>query len=683
MKFVWLQDGYRSNERAVFKLENNKACDTLTVCAADFFRVFLDGKMSSYGPERTAAGFIRPRDISVRGVKNIDIEVAGYNESCYACDFQKPFFGAEAKKDGKIVYGTDDFSCVTPNEFVRTLTRYSGQRGFVESTDFHNEGVTERKTVEVKAPVIIKPLGDFADYREIPLRFIEKSAFFGFENHSKTYRETTEDYVKPAGETDPMDLKKRFAEGEFVSYDYEFENENTGFLSLEINADGECEIFAVMDEYLPDGKWTTFRRGGTNDFIHAVAPEGRWKFLSFEPYSFKYLKVLIKGNARVTPSFIALDNANPSCVKVSGNEKFKKIFDAAERSFRQNALDIFMDCPSRERAGWLCDSFFTAKAERLFFGNNKIERAFLENILISKTEELDPAMLPKCFPSQHKKDHYIPNWAMWFVVELHDYLARTGDRSLVDQAKERVYNLIKFFDKYVNEFGLLEDLESWVFIEWSVCNTPDYITGVNFPSNMLFAYTLEKTAELYGDDKLRARSEKMRETVLALSYNGEFFVDNAVRNDKGKLVCIGDHTSETCQYYALYTGLCPDQAFKKRMIEDFGPLRTDAYPNVGKSNMFIGNYLRFLWLCDIGENDRVVDECLEYFAIMAEKTGTLWEHDSPTASCNHGFASVAAAILLRCVCGYLTVKDGKPVFDPNFKPGKDYGVKVEFDYDEN
>ena len=31
------------------------------------------------------------------------------------------------------------------------------------------------------------------------------------------------------------------------------------------------------------------------------------------------------------------------------------IYDAALESFRANALDLFMDCPSRERGGWLCD----------------------------------------------------------------------------------------------------------------------------------------------------------------------------------------------------------------------------------------------------------------------------------------------------------------------------------------
>lgn len=34
-----------------------------------------------------------------------------------------------------------------------------------------------------------------------------------------------------------------------------------------------------------------------------------------------------------------------------------------------------------------------------------------------------------------------------------------------------------------------------------------------------------------------------------------------------------------------------------------------------------------------------------YYLRMAEKTGTLWEHDMPSASCCHGFASYVAVLL--------------------------------------
>ena len=121
--------------------------------------------------------------------------------------------------------------------------------------------------------------------------------------------------------------------------------------------------------------------------------------------------------------------------------------------------------------------------------------------------------------------------------------------------------------------------------------------------------------------------------------------------------------------------------YSKRIIEEFGPLRPeDRYPEIGRSNMFIGNYLRFFYLADVGEYDRVITECLEYFKKMEERTGTLWELDSPTASCCHGFTSVAAELLLRCAIGYKTVKGGKMILDENFKPQKDYGVKVKYKY---
>ena len=48
---------------------------------------------------------------------------------------------------------------------------------------------------------------------------------------------------------------------------------------------------------------------------------------------------------------------------------------------------------------------------------------------------------------------------------------------------------------------------------------------------------------------------------------------------------------------------------------------------------------------------------------MAEKTGTLWEHNSPQASCCHGFASIASEYLIRDVLGFrgLDPETGKPV----------------------
>ena len=115
-----------------------------------------------------------------------------------------------------------------------------------------------------------------------------------------------------------------------------------------------------------------------------------------------------------------------------------------------------MDCPTRERAGWLCDSYFMAKAERYFTGENVIERNYLENYLLpEKFSDIPEGMVPMCYPADSWTGNFIPNWAMWLVIELADYQVRTGDMGLIQAFKERVYGILNWFLQYENDDGLL------------------------------------------------------------------------------------------------------------------------------------------------------------------------------------------------------------------------------------
>lgn len=678
MKFVWAGERAETNRELTFTFRSDEPFDGATVCAADFFRVFADGKFVSYGPERTAAGYARVRKISFPAVRELVVKVSAYNVACYACDQQLPYFGAEATRGGKIIAETADFLCERVSDRRRDVPRYSFQRGFLEVYDLREPKRETLPVYDVAAPEFIDGNGDSADYAAAEFRFLGETDFRGFDEVREVWWKNNPLYRTEEGAFDvKKDMLDVIANG-YRAADYELPAERSGFLRLTADAEEEVKIFAVFDEILPDGKWI-FRRSDNNDFVCWTLPAGRSEVMSAEPYAFKRLKIIYSGKASIKPSLVTLENSNADCVSVEGEPRIKAVFDAAAATFRQNAVDIFTDCPGRERAGWLCDSYFSAMSERLFTGRNDIEKRFLENYILADVPEIEKGMVPDCFPAQHPDHVYIPNWAMWFVIELCDYYKRTSDGDVRDKAREKVYGIIDFFGQFLNEYGLLENLRNWIFLEWSVSNDPSYVAGVNFPTNMLYAAMLEAAGELYGDAELFKRAEKIREQILGLSYDGKFFADNAVRRD-GKLVRCDDHTSETCQYYALFTGMKTDEEFRRKMAEEFGPLRKDAYPEVGRSNMFIGNYLRFFWLCDAGDYERVIRESLDYFSGMAEKTGTLWEKDSATASCNHGFASVAAVLLLRCLTGYKTVENGAPVFDENFVARNNYGVKVTFSY---
>lgn len=158
-------------------------------------------------------------------------------------------------------------------------------------------------------------------------------------------------------------------------------------------------------------------------------------------------------------------------------------------------------------------------------------------------------MLPMCYPADHYDGNFIPNWAMWFVLELEEYIKRSGDCAFAERAKSRVYGLIQYFATFENEYGLLEKLEKWVFVEWSRANDPDVVQDVNFPTNMLYARMLQIAGRLYGDSALLEKSQKLQETIRQRSFNGLFFTDNERRTAHG-LENPGNIT-EVCQYYAF------------------------------------------------------------------------------------------------------------------------------------
>lgn len=84
-----------------------------------------------------------------------------------------------------------------------------------------------------------------------------------------------------------------------------------------------------------------------------------------------------------------------------------------------------------------------------------------------------------------------------------DYRDRGGSEKLIEAFRDRVYALLAYFRPFENEYGLLEKLDGWVFVEWSKAN--ELVQDVSFPTNMLYARMLRAAGELYGDAALTKR----------------------------------------------------------------------------------------------------------------------------------------------------------------------------------
>jgi alpha-L-rhamnosidase len=186
---------------------------------------------------------------------------------------------------------------------------------------------------------------------------------------------------------------------------------------------------------------------------------------------------------------------------------------------------------------------------------------------------------------------------------------------------------------------------------------------------MLYAGMLDATDRLYSQGDLAAKAARIRETIRRQSFDGAFFVDNAVRSE-GQLQVTANR-SEVCQYFAFYFDIATPQSHPelwRRLTTEFGPQRktSGAFRDIWPANAFVGNMLRFELLSRYHRNQQILDEAIDYWLYMAERTGTLWEHDSTRASCSHGFASHAAHTLFRDVLGIARVDTVRKVVHLRF-----------------
>lgn len=665
----------------------------LKVTGATVYCIRLDGRFVGYGPARAGHGVFRVDEWDLgddlpAGEHDLAIEVTGYNCNSYALLDQPSFLQAEVLLDGQTVAATGrdgprGFEASLRHDRVQKTQRYSFQRPFSEvwrlpgapaepvrcaafaAVPLLPRGVSypafalRRPTAHLAGGTVTLGPPPAAPWKDRSLTGIGPT-LDGFPEADLETIPSLELQGMAIASSGTVAAAEAFPLAARSFRTLDFGTNLSGFLGARLTVTEPARLAFTFDEIIGDDGGVNWMRLGCVNIVLLELQPGTYEFESIEPYTLRYLTLTVLSGACDVASVHLRELANPD----SGRGRFDasdprlvRIFEAARETFRQNATDIFMDCPSRERAGWLCDSLFTARVAPLLCGDTSVERNFLENFLHPpRFAHLPEGMLPMCHPADHDDGNFIPNWALWFILELDEYAARGGDPGLVQALLPRVEALLSWCARFENTDGLLEKLPGWVFVEWSKAN--EFVQDVNYPSNMLYAAALDAAGRLGRAPALAAKAERIRDVIRRQSFDGTFFVDNAVRRDG--VLAVTTNRSEVCQEMAFYFGVATPQSHPtlwRTLVEEFGPRRkaTGAHPDVHPANAFIGHLLRFELLSREARAGQILREAVDTWLFMADRTGTLWEHDAPHASCNHGFASHAAHVLHRDVLGLARV----------------------------
>jgi alpha-L-rhamnosidase len=680
----------------------------LLLAASTLYRVHVNGQFCACGPARGPHGYYRLDSLDVtphlhQGANTVVVEVAGYNINSYWTLNQPSFLQAEILCGDKVFAatgGAKPFRATILTQRLQKVGRYSFQRAFMEAYRLTPPSAQWREgkwaaAQEQKCEISVKKLllprrAPYPAYElrrpvkhvaygtmerapaDTPIRRprfvasigpkllgfkeseLEVSPYIELQRYENVKSTTINDSYQPADSA-------HFSVGGFHTYD--FGTNLAGFPGALVTVTKTAKLYVTFDEMLTDGDVDFKRLACANIVYYELAP-GTYELESFEPYTVRFLKLIaIEGEFEVRSIFLRTYESSDG-LRASffcSDNGLNRLFLSGRETYRQNAVDLFTDCPSRERAGWLCDSYFTSRASQRLTGNSNMEMAFLENYLLSrKFDSLPDGMLPMCYPADHYDGQYIANWPMWLVLELEEYLERSGDRTMVDRFKNRILELMQCFHEFQNEDGLLENLSGnlsrHMYVEEGDANK--YIRGVNYPTNMLYAAMLESIGRLYNSHEYLEIAEGLREKIRHQAYDGRFFVDNALRQN-GVLQATQNRT-EICQYYAFYFGTVSTKSHPelwKRLCEEFGPARSakQLYPEISPTDALNGRILRLELLSQEKRIEQMLREAKDYLLYMADSSGTLWEHNEDKWSLCHAFQSHIVHELYRDALGLCRV----------------------------
>ena len=155
----------------------------------------------------------------------------------------------------------------------------------------------------------------------------------------------------------------------------------------------------------------------------------------------------------------------------SSNPLLNDIWSLCRNGVRVGTLDTYLDCPTREKGGFMGDGFVTGISHLILTGDARILRKFLKDV--ASTSRYCPG-LHSTAPNYVNGE--LAEYSLLWPVLLEYYYQWTGDLAFVQKMMPVLEGLLAYYAAFENADGLLQDVFSH--------QTKRYSVLVDWPKNL-------------------------------------------------------------------------------------------------------------------------------------------------------------------------------------------------------
>jgi hypothetical protein len=145
--------------------------------------------------------------------------------------------------------------------------------------------------------------------------------------------------------------------------------------------------------------------------------------------------------------------------------ELEALYAAGRRTVTLNALDSYIDCPTREQRAWVGDGVVHQSVHLTTSTDWRMARWYVE---LGNSPRPD-GILPMSVVGEieYSGATTIPDWSLYWVRGVHNLLRYAADRRAVESSAPTVRRILEWYLPYLDEDGVLADVPEWNLVDWS------------------------------------------------------------------------------------------------------------------------------------------------------------------------------------------------------------------------
>jgi hypothetical protein len=220
------------------------------------------------------------------------------------------------------------------------------------------------------------------------------------------------------------------------------------------------------------------------------------RFEALEVNGFRYVTALVTvptGGAVTLTDFAVRERVYPITGEAffrSGDPELDALYAAGRRTVTLNALDSYIDCPTREQRAWVGDGVVHQSVHLTTSTDWRMAEWYVE---LGNSPRPD-GILPMSVVGEieYSGATTIADWSLYWIRGVLNLVRYSGDRQSVEAAAPTARRILQWYLPYLDETGAITDVPEWNLVDWSSI----LLTGRSCILTGLWARALADYAEI-------------------------------------------------------------------------------------------------------------------------------------------------------------------------------------------